>query len=109
MTTETVRDEVAAFFARWGGAGLKLPTGWFGRPYDNFHELSSIEAVGGTLVVVLDDRLTLRVRNPRTATADGPVLRVEGFDDAEWIWYECDTDAEHRERYDEGAVEFVAE
>lgn len=109
MNVERMRDEVEAFFSRWGGAGLKLPSGWFGRPYDNFHELTSVSVSDDTLVVVLDERQTLRLRSPGSTETDGSVLRVDGFVEAEWTWFEYDTDAEHRERFDRGTVEFVAE
>lgn len=108
MTLEQTRDAVDAFFGRWGGASLKLPSGWFGRPHDNFHELTATFVIGDALVVVLDERLELRLHNPQVARLDGSILRVEGFTQVDWTWYDYDADAEHRERFDGGTVEFVA-
>jgi hypothetical protein len=56
MTVDQLRDLVDAFFSRSGGASLKLPSGWFGRPHDNFHELTSATVVDSTLIIVLDER-----------------------------------------------------
>lgn len=109
MTVDQLRDVVDAFFSRSGGASLKLPSGWFGRPHDNFHELTSATVVDSTLVIVLDERLQLRLHGPQRANIDGGVLRLDGFKRADWKWYEYGTDAEHLERFDGGAVEFVAD
>ncbi len=53
--TETVQT----WFNDEGGGSLLLPDGWYGRPYDNQHALTSIEESGETLTVVLDQKLTL--------------------------------------------------
>jgi len=109
MSVEHVLEAVESFFAQWGGAGLKLPSGWFGRPHDNFHELTSASVTGDTLTLVLDEHMTLALDEPKRATVEGAVLRVEGFTQAAWDWREYGSDAEHHERFDGGAVEFVAE
>lgn len=108
-SAERSREAVEAFFARWGGAGLKLPDGWFGRPHDNFHELTFVGVEREKLKVVLDGRQTLELAGPAVTSVDGAVLRIEGFGSAAWTWYEYDSGAEHREHYDDGAIEFIAE
>lgn len=108
MTVLQVRDEIDSFFANWGGASLKLPSGWFGRPYDSFHELTSLSVVDGSLVIVLDERQKLTLHHPREARVAESVLFVNGFDLVEWSWYAYDTGAEHHERFTDGAIEFVA-
>lgn len=108
MTLEALQRSVYAFFGSWEGASLKLPSGWFGRPHDNFHVLTSVSIVGDALVIVLDERLELRLSRPQRIDVDGPTLRVGGFTGADWKWCDYGTGAEHREHFDGGVVEFVA-
>lgn len=47
MTVERTLQTVLTFFADFNVAGLKLPDGWFGRPYDNLHQLTTaVLAIG---------------------------------------------------------------
>jgi hypothetical protein len=42
------------------GGSLLLPDGWYGRPYDNQHALTSVVESGNAITLVLDQKLTLR-------------------------------------------------
>lgn len=46
------------FDDEWGGS-LLLPDGWYGRPYDNQHMLTSIEESDNKLTIILDQKLKL--------------------------------------------------
>jgi hypothetical protein len=41
------------------GFGLELPNGWFGRPYDNIHQITWIEDRKFKLLVEIDEQLLL--------------------------------------------------
>ena len=47
-------DVVTRWFTLHRGS-LELPDGWFGRPYDNRHEMTSVHEGEGMLSLVLDN------------------------------------------------------
>lgn len=108
MSSTRFQDQVTRFFSQWGGASLKLPTGWFGRPRDNSHELSSVGGDEEALVIELDGGLVLTVYGPQEITSDGHVLRIAGFQRAHWRWLDYASGAPHDEEFDHGTIEFVA-
>nr|WP_281720395.1 hypothetical protein [Nitrosomonas nitrosa] len=60
--TENFLRTITSWFKNHEGGGLVLPSGWFGRPHDNFHRLSLVEATDGKLVIALDEsEATLRL------------------------------------------------
>jgi hypothetical protein len=101
-----VVDAVVAFFAEHGGASLRLPSGWFGRPYDNQHQLTEARSHGEAVVIRLDHRqvLTLDVKG---TSSEERVLLVASRG-GHWHWTECGTDNEHSEVLGPGTVEFHA-
>lgn len=103
---EGIVDAVSSFFAEHEGARLRLPSGWFGRPHDNLHQLSGVAIVGDHVLVTLDGTqvLTLEVKG---ASADDGVLRVE-IRGGRWDWTEHGGVTEHSEVLGPGSVEFHA-
>ena len=72
-SSSTIVEAIDTFFAEHEVASLRLPSGWFGRPHDNMHQLSEVAIVGDYVLVTLDEKqvLTLdagRVRQRRTAS-----------------------------------------
>ncbi len=108
MTPEEVRQSVVAWFADVRSAGLKLPSGWFGRPYDSLHQLTGAYVHAGRLVLVLDDQLLLILAHVSAAVVSGPVLRLAGFAHAVWDRDEYGSGRPHVETFDSGQVEFIA-
>src|ERR1051325_7614119 len=54
-------NTIQCWFKDEYGGSLLLPDGWYGRPYDNQHALTSVEESGETLTIVLDGKLRLRL------------------------------------------------
>lgn len=75
---------VHEFFKAAGSAGLVLPNGWFGRPYDNQLRLTHSEADRQSLVLVLDGHLVLTLVGPLRVYQSGDGLRLTGFTWARW-------------------------
>jgi hypothetical protein len=67
------------FKDEWGGS-LVLPDGWYGRPYDNQHSLTSIDELGEALTLVLDQKLTLRFENLNSVEVRNRELVFGPFD-----------------------------
>lgn len=108
MTNIDILAEVRDFFAKVGFAGLVLPSGWFGRPYDNLLQLTRSEASGEALILELDGQLVLTfVGEPRLTPTDRG-LRLTGFTGLAWDWTEFGSAASHHEEFASGEVELVA-
>ena len=110
MTTSSnpraIADAVRTFFAEHEVASLRLPLGWFGRPYDNWHQLTETATEGSEVLIRLDDSqvLTLEVEGMSPV---GRTLRVT-IQGGRWHWTEYGGDIEHDEVLGPGVVEFHA-
>ena len=106
QTPTAIADVVRSFFAEHGVASLRLPSGWFGRPHDNWHQLTEAKPDGDAVLVRLDERqvLTLLVEH---WSSDGHVLRVS-IVGGSWNWTEYGGDRQHAESLVAGTVEFHA-
>lgn len=80
----TVEAQVRSFFTHGRRASLKLPSGWFGRPEDNLHELTGIRLVDTVVEIDLDHRHRLTLHGPVRVTEHEHVLRLSGFTSATW-------------------------
>jgi hypothetical protein len=62
---------------------------WFGRPWDNDHQVVHARSTVDTLVLRLDGDETLTVWNPAGLTATESALRIEVAARVrfEWFWY----------------------
>ena len=63
---------------------MRLPSGWFGRPYDNWHRLTDVTNEGDLVVVRLDVEQVLRL-HVLGAAAEGRSLQV-AVRDGTWEW-----------------------
>ena len=97
---------MSAFFAEYEVASLRLPSGWFGRPKDNQHQLTGTSTEDGNLLVRLDDQQVLTLQ-AESVPSDGRVLRV-AIRGGRWDWTEYGGDQEHTEVLGSGNVEFHA-
>ena len=108
MTADEILRAVTAWFGQVGGASLQLPSGWFGRPYDNLHRLTSATVAADRLLLVLDNQLLLSLAHPRTVVYDEKTLRLSDFDHVTWDWDEYGSGTSHLETFGGGEVSFVA-
>jgi hypothetical protein len=67
-----VRD----WFGQVRVAGLELPSGWFGRPHDNLHELTWSAATSGKLLLELDEQILLILTDAHDAEVGDNRLRI---------------------------------
>ena len=73
------------FKDEWGGS-LLLPDGWYGRPYDNRHSLTSTEETGEELTVILDRKLTLCFEGLKSVEARKGELVFGPFNKLRFDW-----------------------
>ena len=106
VNPSAIADAVNAFFSEHEVASLRLPSGWFGRPHDNWHQLTEAGTAGDGVVVRLDERQVLTL-DAKGTSAQARVLRV-AIRSGRWDWTEYGGDAEHSEVLGPGVVEFHA-
>lgn len=97
---------ISAFFEEHEVASLKLPSGWFGRPYDNWHQLTKASAEGSRIHLRLDQVQVLDLDASHVFVDDRAVsVEIRGGDRS-WTSY-GGTD-KHHEELGQGTVEFHA-
>jgi hypothetical protein len=79
------RDIEHWFGTEWGGS-MVLPDGWFGRPYDNQHMLTSVTENDGEVTLVLDDILRLHFTGLKSVRANGHELILGPFEHLRFEW-----------------------
>jgi hypothetical protein len=111
-------ETVKHWFADQGGGTLQLPDGWFGRPWDNFHQLTWVALRPQRLIVEIDEQLMLTFAGAVKATTGvddpgdeggSPVawLNFEGFSQLVFDRRDYGAEAWHAQVYAEGRVRFV--
>jgi hypothetical protein len=108
MTNNDTLIAVRQFFGTVGYAGLILPSGWFGRPYDNLLQLTRSEASEQSLVVELDNQLVLTFVGEPQPTPTDRGMRLSGFTSLVWEWTEFGSTVSHHQEFASGEVELVA-
>lgn len=89
------------FKDEWGGS-LFLPDGWYGRPYDNQHALTSVEETGEDLTILLDGKLKLRFEGLKSVEARKGELVFGSFAKLRFDWETYGADIKH------GTKEYLA-
>jgi len=98
-------DVLRHWFADNRRSGLILPDGWFGRPFDNVYELTSVEEDGSVLEFVLEGQLLLRFEGLRAIDRVGERLLLGPFDH---LFFEAKITPPVKRVYSAGKVELVA-
>ena len=104
MSAKTVVQQW--FNAKFGGS-LLLPDGWYGRPHDNQHMLTSIDENGDDLSVTLDNRLTLRFKGLQTVIPTDRELIFGPFRRLCFEWNRIGEKRRLTKEYDSGEVKIV--
>ncbi|GAB3068525.1 hypothetical protein GCM10027053_35960 [Intrasporangium mesophilum] len=103
---DAIVDDIATFFGDHEVASLKLPSGWFGRPYDNWHRLTEVSTDGQRVRIRIDQTQDLDL-DASGASVDGRTLRVV-IRSGGWDWTDYGGSERHHESLGQGVVEFHA-
>ena len=96
------------FKEEWGGSVL-LPDGWYGRPYDSQHVLTSVDEAGEALTVTLDGKLTLHFEGLKSVEARKGELVFGAFDKLRFDWETYGTDLKRgTKEYRSGEAKIVS-
>ena len=60
---------------------------WFGRPYDNIHQVVSCSAAGSLLVIEFNEAETLTITNPVGLKVEEKKFFVQSADSVRWEWF----------------------
>lgn len=106
-------SEVLAQIQRWFGevklAGLELPSGWFGRPHGDLHELTWSATTTQKVLLELDGLLLLTVTEPALAEADSRRLVIPSFAQLVFDWQEFGNRRPHAEIFTIGSLRLWAQ
>lgn len=95
------------FKDEWAGS-LVLPDGWYGRPHDNQHALTSADEIGNDLNLILDQKITLRFSGIKSVKVIDRELVFGPFDS---LRFECEVSREASgpmvKQYQSGEVKIV--
>lgn len=96
------------FKDEWGGS-IMLPDGWYGRPYDNHHRLTSIDESGDALTLVLDKKLTLQFKGLKSVEKRDRELVFGPFNSLIFEWESFGKDGERgAKEYRTGEVKVIS-
>lgn len=107
MIDESVVETIRNWFERTQGGGVILPDGWFGRPYDNFHQLSYIELRPHKLLLELDNQLFFMFTELSGVKIEPSRLIFFDFAQLVFDWQEYGSFLPHASIYKSGYVEIV--
>lgn len=106
--SKAFQNTVEAWFKREWGGSLHLPSGWFGRPYDNQHSLTSFTPLDGGYVLVLDKQLEIHFHGLQRVEDKGGELCFSGFDKCDFTWKEFGSNPNpHSESFEFGEVKII--
>ena len=110
MNVFSLDRRIKFFFLRHRSCGLKLPNGWFGRPYENRLSLVKAEAHDDALIIELNHPLHLIFHGIPTLESKTDGLHLTDFNALVFEWKEAkETQRPHRERYTSGEVHLVVQ
>ena len=104
----SVTDQITEWFSRVKRAGLVLPDGWFGRPYDNIFHLSYVKQRPHKLIIELDDQWLLVMTDVGGISVRDDLLSLEGFVQLVFDWQQMDNLQPHVKVFNSGTLRFVS-
>jgi hypothetical protein len=108
MNNEQLKKTIHNWFDSKGGGSLITPEGWFGRPYDNFHKLTFLEARPTKIIIELDERLYLIFSDLKTVYTKDSELRLENYSQCIFDWKEYANDENHVSIFKSGVFKIVS-
>lgn len=99
---------IEGWFRETGGGGLLLPDGWFGRPYDNIHQLTFFTVRPMWLIIELDSCILLTIRQAASIQRSNSELVISGFSSCVFDRREYAGDRCYLRTYTEGEIRLVA-
>ena len=109
MSTDAVLAAVVAWFSQAKLASIELPNGWFGRPYDNLHQLTWSSATQHKVLLEFDHQLLLVITDPGFTQEGDRELRIGRCVQVTLDWQEFGNLRAHVDDHGAGSVRLVAQ
>lgn len=106
MKAETIVGRVTSWFDEVGSASLKLPSGWFGRPYDNLYSLKRVTVTGSNIELSFSEGNLLSICGLEFVSAEPKRLSMGGEGRITWLRPHGEP-APLSEEFENGVVEFL--
>lgn len=84
---EEIASKINADLTRVKSGSLRLWGEWFGKPYDNVHQVIRTEGSGSLLAVHFDLGETLFVWAPGSYLINNEIFRIEDAARVRWEWF----------------------
>ena len=97
---------IQSFLSKEKFFGLILPDSWFGKPYDNGHEVTWLEERENKLIIELDNQLYLIFTKPVVYEIVGKELIFSQFKQLVFDWQGYGDMTPHNNIYSKGTVKF---
>jgi hypothetical protein len=82
-----MKEEIIAALPSLKVGSLCIWGDWFGRPYDNQHQIVGATVDGNYLVLNFNDGETLKLESPTKIELSADVFRVANATRVRWEWY----------------------
>ncbi|HWG72668.1 MAG TPA: hypothetical protein VG184_01300 [Acidimicrobiales bacterium] len=102
-------ERVVQWFERVKLASLELPTGWFGRPHGDLHQLTWSGSASRRIILELDEHLLLMATDPGPVSCDERSLTIPSFAQLVFAWEEFGNRRPHLQGFTTGALRFWAQ
>lgn len=99
---------IQSWFDDKGGGSLITPEGWFGRPYDNFHQLTFLLIRPNKVIVELDEQLYLIFSDLQSVYIKDSNLFFENFSQCTFDWQEYENLKPHNSIFKSGTIKIVS-
>jgi hypothetical protein len=89
LTPKEFAEKYASQRGRVNGGALCFWGHWFGRPHDNFHQITSInfDSFTNTLTITFSEQEILTVFNPTEIAEYKGSIQIDMADKIHWQWY----------------------
>jgi len=109
VDTQTALERVRAWYLVARLASIELPGRWFGRPFDNLHELTWSAATLHKLLLEFDSQVMCITTDPSGLEADRDLLTIEPFAQLVVDWQEYSNFRPRVESYTAGPFRLWAQ
>lgn len=72
---------------------------WFGRPYDNIHQMTACAADNDILRIHFNEDEVLSLWSPQQATANHQTFRIEKASRVRWEWFSYGREKTEQNKY----------
>ena len=101
---EQIAARITAALPRIKRGTLRFWGEWFGRPYDNIHEVIASNAEHDVLRILFNEGEVLYLWSPHRATVDDRTFKIQDASRLRWEWFAYGSPKTEQNRYFEDFI-----